>query len=259
MAKQNSLVIYNGPSAYDGAPIVAILQRGSKNTKTGSMVQLWILSGDVDPITASRTGADYAVCGNCKHRGKAAPDKPTGWASERACYVNLMHGPLAVYKAFKRGVYKQAETIGGVQAILSGQTLRLGAYGDPGALPGGMVELLVQMADGHTGYTHSHTVVNDARKLETIAKHTMISADTKQEAILASNRGFRTFRVIPITAWKEKGKAELMHNEILCPASKEAGNRVTCGECKLCGGSEQKAKSIAIVVHGIGAKHHTGQ
>lgn len=258
MAKQNSLVIYNGPSAYDGAPIVAILQRGSKNMKTGNLAQLWILSGDVDPITASRTGADYAVCGNCKHRGKPAPNKATGWASERACYVNLLHGPLAVFKAFKRGVYKQAQTIGDVQALLSGQTLRLGAYGDPGALPEGMVELLVQMANGHTGYTHSQTVFNDAHKLETIAKHAMVSADSKAEAIHARNRGFRTFRVIPITAWKEKGKAELLKNEILCPASKEAGYKTTCGDCKLCGGSDQKAKSIAIVVHGTGSRHHKG-
>lgn len=255
-----SLIVYDGPSAYDGSIIVAILQRGSNNTKTGkNMAQLWILSADVDPITASRTGVDFAVCGNCKHRGKAAPNKTAGWASERACYVNLVHGPLAIYKAWKRGVYKQAETVGDVQALLHGQTLRLGAYGDPGALPGGMVELLVQMADGHTGYTHSATVFNDARKLETIAKHTMISADSKAEAIRAHNRGFRTFRVIPIAAWKAKGKAELLSNEILCPASKEMGNKTTCGECKLCGGSDQKAKSVAIVAHGKGSKHHTGE
>lgn len=252
-----SLVIYNGPSAYDGQPIVAILQRGSVNSKTGSMAQLWILSADVDPITASRTGVDYSVCGNCKHRGKAAPNKVTGWATERSCYVNLVHGPLAIYKAWKRGVYKQAGTIGDVQALLHGQTLRLGAYGDPGALPAGMVELLVSLSSGHTGYTHSHAVVNDSRKLETIAKHTMLSADSKSEAMQAHNRGFRTFRVIPIATWKAKGKGELLQNEVLCPASKEAGYKTTCGECKLCGGSDQKAKSIAIVAHGVGAKHHS--
>lgn len=252
-----SLVIYNGPSTYDGNNIVAILQRGSTNAKTGSMAQLWILSAELDPITTSRTGADYSVCGNCKHRGKAAPNKPAGWASERSCYVNLLHGPLAVYKAWKRGVYKQAETVGDVQALLHGQTLRLGAYGDPGALPAGMVELLVKMADGHTGYTHSQTVFNDSRAIESIAKHTMVSADSKAEAIHAHGRGFRTFRVIPIATWKAKGKAELLSNEILCPASKEAGNKTTCGDCKLCGGSEQQAKSIAIVAHGVSAKYHT--
>ena len=254
-----SLVIYNGPSAYDGKPIVAIIQRSSKNTKTGNLAQLWILSAEHDPITASRTGEDYAVCGNCKHRGKAAPNKSTGWASERACYVNLVHGPLAVYKAWERGVYKRAKTIGDVQALLSGQTLRLGAYGDPGALPDGMIGLLVQMSDGHTGYTHSQTAFNDSHAIEKIARHVMLSADSKAEAMHAHGRGFRTFRVIPIAAWKANGKAELLSNEIICPASKEAGNKTTCGECKLCGGSSQKAKSIAIVAHGTGAKHHTGE
>lgn len=258
MRVSKSLIVYNGPSAYDGKPVVAILQRGSNNAKTGSMAQLWILSGDVDPITASRTGADFAVCGNCKHRGKSAPNKSTGWAAERSCYVNLGQAPLGIYKAFKRGAYSKAETIGDVQALLHGQTLRLGAYGDPGALPEGMIELMVQMTSGHTGYTHSQTVFNDARKLETIAKHTMLSADSKHEAIHAHNRGFRTFRVIPIAAWKENGRSELLQNEILCPASKEMQYRTTCGECKLCGGSEQKAKSIAIVAHGVGSKHHKG-
>jgi hypothetical protein len=38
--------------------------------------------------------------------------------------------------------------------------------------------------------------------------------------------------------------------EILCPASKEAGRRVQCNACKLCGGnSTNSPKSIAIVQH----------
>jgi hypothetical protein len=38
--------------------------------------------------------------------------------------------------------------------------------------------------------------------------------------------------------------------EILCPASKEAGERVQCAQCKLCGGNSVKGKSVAIVAHG---------
>ena len=39
-------------------------------------------------------------------------------------------------------------------------------------------------------------------------------------------------------------------NEILCPASKEAGQRTTCDSCKLCGGLATKTKkSSAIVWH----------
>lgn len=45
--------------------------------------------------------------------------------------------------------------------------------------------------------------------------------------------------------------------EVLCPASEEAGKRTQCIRCLLCAGAETQAKSVAIVVHGAGRKHHT--
>ena len=244
----DNLIVYHGPSAYDGSPIVAVLQRGSSNSKTGSMAQLFILSADVDPITASRIGADFAVCGNCKHRGNVAPDKPTGWADNRTCYVNLLHAPANKYKSFKAGKYKQATTIGEVQALLFGQGLRIGAYGDPAALPHGLCEMLASMAEYSTSYTHGHTV--NPGMVDSVARYSMVSADSKREALDAHNKGYRTFRVIPVADWKVTGKHSMLSGEILCPASEEAGQRVTCSECRLCNGTASKAKSIAIVAHG---------
>ena len=245
---QDNLIVYHGPSAYDGSPIVAILQRGSSNSKTGSMAQLFILSADIDPITASRMGADYSVCGNCKHRGNAAPDKQAGWADNRTCYVNLLHAPSSKYKSFKAGKYKQASTIGEVQTLLYGQGLRIGAYGDPAALPQGLCEILASMADYSTSYTHGHTV--DSGMVDAVARYSMVSADTKQEAVKAHSKGYRTFRVIPVADWKDTGKHSMLSGEILCPASEEAGKRVACSECRLCNGTASNAKSIAIVAHG---------
>lgn len=246
---QDNLVVYHGPSAYDGSPIVAILQRGSSNSKTGGMAQLFILSADIDPITASRLGADYGVCGNCKHRGNAAPDKQSGWADNRTCYVNLLHAPTSKYKSFKAGKYKPADTVGEVQALLEGQGLRIGAYGDPAALPTGLCEMLSGMADYSTSYTHGHTV--EPRRVDTVARYSMVSADTKQEAIEAHTKGYRTFRVIPVAQWKDTSEPSMLVNEILCPASEEAGKRVQCNDCRLCNGTASKAKSIAIVAHGV--------
>jgi cytochrome c len=72
----------------------------------------------------------------------------------------------------------------------------------------------------------------------------MQSADTREQAIEHWNSGRRTFRVIQDLKELIKGK------EILCPASKEAGRRVQCNACKLCGGTSIKSsKSIAIVEH----------
>lgn len=255
---KGNLIVYHGPSAYDGSPIVAILQRGSSNSKTGAMAQLWILSADMNPIVASRTGKDYSVCGNCPHRGAAAPNNESGWAENRGCYVNLLHGPLGKYKSFKAGKYKRAETIGEVQELLHGQGLRLGAYGDPAALPSGLCEMLADMAEYATSYTHGHTAWNDVSKIATVASYSMVSADNAQDALKAHAKGFRTFRVIPVAQWKDVRKDSLLASEILCPASEEAGKKVQCADCRLCNGTKSKAKSIAIVAHGKTKKHVKG-
>jgi hypothetical protein len=69
--EHQGIVIWEGPSRLDGAPIVAIatgLARSSSNEKTGPMVQTWILRQDQAPHVAQRTGADESVCGNCPLR-----------------------------------------------------------------------------------------------------------------------------------------------------------------------------------------------
>ena len=71
----------------------------------------------------------------------------------------------------------------------------------------------------------------------------MQSADSLTDAQDAWAKGQRTFRVL-------QNVSELTKQEVLCPASKEAGQRTTCNACKLCGGLATKtAKSIAIVQH----------
>ena len=73
MTGRNGLVLYKGPSVLNGAPIVVIatgLQaarrhaRRGVNTKTGAMVQVYILAGGRDPVRAHRIGADAALCGD---------------------------------------------------------------------------------------------------------------------------------------------------------------------------------------------------
>jgi len=70
----------------------------------------------------------------------------------------------------------------------------------------------------------------------------MASVDTAVEAIEAQKMGWRTFRV-------HDEAAPIMPNEIMCPASKEAGFRTKCAQCGLCAGTTRKAKNIAIIAH----------
>jgi len=240
--KIKSSVIYSGPSLIDGSPIVVIAIIKPNNIKTGNMVQTYIIRSDIDPLTASKTGADYSICGNCTHRGKVTNDASKKQALERSCYVTLYHGPLQVFKAFKRGVYPMASTEE-IKRIGVGRMVRLGTYGDSMAAPSYVWDTLLSDAIGHTGYSHQFGLVQgDYSKV-------MISADTQEEAKLAHKNRMRTFRVIPVKTWDEMGKASLMGNEILCPASKEMDYRTTCDKCKLCAGGTV-GKSIAIVSHG---------
>lgn len=243
-AKPKSSIIYQGPSLIDGSPIVVIAIIGSKNTKTGGMIQTHIIRSDVSPLESSKTGADYSICGDCMHRGKPTSNPLKKTAEGRTCYVNLGQGPTMVYKRFKRGGYPIA-TPDQITVIGAGKTIRLGTYGDPSAVDSTVWNLLLKESIGHTGYTHQHKT-ND----ESAYALSMYSADSVQDARSAHSKGYRTFRVIPVNQWQQHGKTALMNNEVLCPASKEAGYKSTCNDCKLCAGSSVNAKSIAIVAHG---------
>ena len=229
-----SFVIYDGPSLIDGKPIVAIAQVDSGNRKTGNMVQTWILRSDIDPITASRTGADSSICGDFPHKGKPN-NNAKGWATDRTCYVNLLFAPNGVYKAYKRGIYSTMQGHDNIRAIGLLRGVRLGSYGDPMAVPSYVWESLCSGAEYVTAYTHQNNTMPDL---------VMTSADSWQQAATAWNQGQRTFRVVASLDAIDKA------NEVLCPASKEAGERVQCAQCKLCGGNSKAAKSVAIVAHG---------
>lgn len=216
----NGIILYRGPSLIDGAPIVCIatgLESGSRNGKTGALIQTWIMREDIAPHIAVATGADASVCGGCMHR-------PVNAGS---CYVKTFQAPLSVWRAFHRGAYTLADE--SELALLRAFDVRAGSYGDPAAVP-----VSVWKAVGvRTGYTHQW---RDAPALAALA---MASVDTEAEAAEAAASGWRYFRVRP------EG-APLIAGEIDCPSKKG----VSCVDCGLCGGNQRKAKSISIEVHG---------
>jgi hypothetical protein len=235
-----SAIIYNGPSLLDGQPIVVIATYSNRNTKTGHVVQTYILRSDINPLEASKTGEDYSICGNCPMRGEVTTDPKRKIAKGRKCYVNLGQGVLIVWKAYMRGVYKEAKIIHGDNFIINqirdmgrGRFVRVGTYGDPAAVPSEVWDELLAECETWTAYTHQRPWRPDIA---------MQSVDSHAQAVAHWEAGNRTFRVIA-------NLGQIDHkNEALCPASKEAGRRVQCTACKLCKGSS-KAKSIAIVEH----------
>jgi hypothetical protein len=251
--KPVSSVIYNGPSLLDGQSIVVIAIISSNNSKTGNMIQTHILRADVNPLEASKTGADASICGDCIHRGQPTDNPIKKTAVDRSCYVNLGQGPTVVYKGYKRGLYPTVTNPEEISAIGHNRAVRLGTYGDPAAVPAYVWDALLKKARTHTSYTHQHKANNP-----TAYNRMMYSADSVEDAKKAQSKGYRTFRVIPVKQWQDNGIKSLLANEIICPASKENDKGLSCIECKLCTGSQSKAKSIAIVSHGIGANKFKG-
>ena len=231
-------IIYRGPSEIDGKPIVVIAVWSSKNSKTGDMVQTYILRSDIDPRDANKYGEDYSICGNCQHKGKPTLDPDKVLAEGRSCYVNMGQGVLIVFNSFIAGKYPDHTTHTKRMDTGKGRKVRIGTYGDGAAAPNYIWSELLAEADGHTAYSHNG---GDPVRY-------MVSADSLEHAQQAWASKYRTFRVI-------RNVSELQRNEILCPASKEAGYKATCQSCLLCGGTSVQAKSIAIPAHGSGAVH----
>jgi hypothetical protein len=228
-------LIYEGPSMLDAQPIFVAAIWNSSNRKTGDLMQTYIMRSDINPLDASKYGEDYSICGDCGHRGDPTLDPMRKVAARRACYVNLGQGPLIVWKQYEKGVYRLQDTQQYRRELGLHQKVRIGTYGDAAAVPAYVWKDLLHNAKGWTGYTH-----NGADP-----EYCMISADNLEVAQRAWSKGYRTFRIL-------KAASERKPNEVLCPASAEAGFKTTCAHCMLCAGTSTQAKSVAIVAHGTG-------
>jgi hypothetical protein len=229
MKKPSGVILYQGPSLLDGAPIVVIATGldSSSNGKTGDMVQTHIIRADLSPLAAIQEGKDSSICGDCVHRGD-------GTGKHRTCYVTVYQAQTAVYKAFLRGSYPVYDPAVH-DKYLEGRAVRFGSYGDPAAAPIEVWHNLKRLASITTGYSHQWRIVSPDW-----AKLVMASADTPDDVATASALGYRSFRV----------GDEKLAGEVLCPASKEAGKKLQCIDCGACGGADGRKASIYIPLHG---------
>ncbi len=223
--KPKGFVLYQGPSKLDGKPIVVIATLETSNAKTGNMVQTWILRSDVAPVEAMKSGEDVSICGVCPQRRSIGG----------ACYVNVGQAPRAVYEAFKRGAYPVC-LYPELEDAFAGRAIRIGAYGDPAAVPTSIWKQLTANAASWTGYTHqaSHKAFDPE-----LLQFVMVSCETPKQALAAQAKGYRTFRI-------KSADAPALAGEIEC-LSDAVGK--TCEACGLCKGANA-ATNVYINVHG---------
>jgi hypothetical protein len=246
------IVLWRGPSAIDGQPIVVIatgLRRKAQNPKTGAMIQTWILREDVSPVAAIYSGADVSVCGNCPLRGNCGRG--------RACYVNVYRAPQAIWKAHQRDAYVNYSPREHNRFFRSDPrkayvAIRLGAYGDPAAAPYALWSRLCRLAKRWTGYTHQWSVAvhkggKTYRPFDAFKRLCMASVESAGMAKLAQERGWRTFR-------SRTAAEPLLERESSCPAAKESGAKTQCMLCRACTGTmfgtQEGFRNMSILAHG---------
>ena len=231
-----------------GAPVVALLTAGSKNSKTSNAASLTVMRSDISPKDAVDQGLDNAVCGGCECRkGGTGP----------RCYTHglmLVNGLSSMYKGLPNRQNRSAwsaEELGQwlrfARLNEGAQAFRSCSYGDIGALP---VDVQHKLNDARLrgglsprGYTHQWR----DPELQHLKTWHMASVTNTADDEHARSLGWRTY--LGLVGAVRNNRA------VLCPASKEAGHLTTCAQCTLCsGGARPTAPSVYIPDHGPAAQ-----
>ena len=291
-----NLIIYDGPSVIDGAPIVAILTglaNASRNAGTGDMLQLYIFRADMMPEVARHTGADAAICGDCPMRGRVvsldeARDIAATFYTHSGCYdMTRPAGQRAqLIKRIKTAQDKGQDTINIERAcyviVSQAPTIIFKAYhsglyreatpdeaaqyvrgralriGAYGDSAALPFGVVEPLADAADTVTnYTHSGCYDMTRAKQLAQFTMLSADNLEQAERYRKSGARTFRVS--SDWELVNGVRRV-NDIARDESqcpKTISKRVTCETCGVCDGLKRGIKnSIVAPSHGNGAAYH---
>lgn len=237
MKKKKKITLYTTTNHLNQECVVNV-QHGSKNSKTGDGVQIFILPMSWITNGKEEMSNDSASCLDCIHSK----------LKNGSCYVRKGFAEYGL-KSKVNSLHKQylsgdlvlspiAELLNVEGDKIRGKFVRFGAYGEPVLLGPIVTKQIADIALNFTGYTHQWHIP----QYEWSKKYFMASVETDALMEKANSKGFRTFRV------RTKLQSTKV-NEIMCPASKEGGRRVTCNKCVLCKGSSSKAKNIVIIKH----------
>lgn len=231
--KFRTSIVWQGISTLDGkTPIQVLLVPDSGNAKTGPMWQTYIVRADITPLAAIKATDTGATCGTCP-------------LQQNGCYAERMQGLISLGRTMEARGYPVVTLDDATQALAaSGSALRIGAYGDPAAVPSYVWANLTKAAPtGWTGYTHQWRTCDPE-----LRRYVMASCDTADDADDAQALGWRTFRIRQV--WASGNIEGQRENEVVCPASHER-DLTTCEACRLCDGLGRGSnrRNVAIIDH----------
>jgi hypothetical protein len=230
-AKIKGSILYEGPSRFGGAPIAAVIVYETENPKTGPIPQVYIFRTDEYPTT--KRGLDKAVCGRCPLAGG------------KGCYVNMI-SVAGVYKSFKKGNYSDIKHAAWWLRRNQPRAIRVGAYGDPVAIPNEAWVRLAAIAEDVAllSYTHQWPL----EMAQEYKWFCMASVDSPAEMRRARAKGWRTYRAKLL-------EDDLIEGQVVCPAITEED--LTCLGCRACSGvglegspEARGPAGIVVDVHG---------
>lgn len=213
--------------------VIVNFQFKTSNVKTGQLIQNYFIPYEwIESKEKIGFLSDSKVCFDCTH----------GQSKDKTCYVRK--GQSAMGLASKvRSMRKiglenipdfSPEIEADLLSAIEGKGIRFGSYGEPILLGENLIAKITKKAKFWTGYTHQWHKNNWAKN------YFMASVESAIISNVAQKSGFRTFFV---------GQSNDPKLYVTCPASKEAGNKATCDQCKLCMGTQSKAKSVTILPH----------
>jgi len=241
------VLLYSGPSRYNGDAIRCYLYSSRGNTKTGKVAGLVIVADGLDDFHAMlRLGRDLASCGQCKFRSVAA-------GGDGTCYTHFGTTPVALSGLMRSGLVLDPvpDIRSAVVEFLTYRktgsprydALRSAVYGDAAAIPvhvwQDIAAACAMVGVPVLGYTHGADALG-FDGVEHLRGSHMLSVDSVTDA----PDGWRHFRVTAPGGRPATG-------EFACPASVERGYKLTCVECKACGtdGYARNARSVVIWDH----------
>jgi len=246
----SKILLYVGPSRYDGTTIRVYLYASRGNSKTGKVAGLVIVpDGVADFFSILRLGLDGSNCGACPFRGLASGGKG-------GCYTHAGTTPVALSGLIRSGLALDAVTDVGTAVTdflqyrrggLRFAALRSAVYGDAAALPVDVWQAIeaacLSLGLPILGYTHGHTAlglrgVDHLRGSHVLSIDATTSADTQA---LRRSAGWRGFEVVAPGARPAAGS-------FACPASVERGRKLTCVECKACGSDGYRRNAGDVVI-----------
>ena len=247
MIKPTGLILWEGPSRLNKEEIVVVGILESANVKTGNLIQTFIMPKNVDPITAINSGYDECVCGSCLLKGRIIESYRGNYLGihhkttkniGRVCYVRVDWVVNQAWNKYKSGGYPKYN-YHQHSKLFKGRKIRLGAYGDPLAVPLKIWQRYLKLCNGHTGYSKQWPNYRNNH----YKNYVQASVFNEQEKIFANKVGFHTFRI------KNKNDKNSLPGEITCPAS--INEKITCEKCMQCSGQK---RNVVIDVHGSIAK-----